>query len=117
MTYPLPTRITLGSATSSPSSTVEAVGGSTTPVASTASGSCVVGVASVAAVATPVVASVRTDLQALVVSTGGQVDLGALPTVSTDRTLLCQLLQNFISNGLKYARPDVPPIVTEPHGA
>ena len=58
------------------------------------------------------VAAVRTDLHVLLVSTGGQVELGELPTVSTDRTLLCQLLQNLISNGLKYARPDVPPVVT-----
>ncbi|MFN2521914.1 MAG: ATP-binding protein [Mycobacteriales bacterium] len=55
--------------------------------------------------------AVARDVQALVDSTGGTVEIGALPSVETDPTLLRQLLQNFVTNGLKYARPDVPPHV------
>ena len=54
---------------------------------------------------------VAQDVQALVGSTGGAIDVGALPVVQSDPTLLRQLLQNFITNGLKYSRPDVPPVV------
>ena len=59
-----------------------------------------------------VVADLRTDLQGLLAATGGQVKDAGLPTVTTDATLISQLLQNLVSNGLKYARPDTPPIVT-----
>lgn len=58
------------------------------------------------------VTNLQTDLQALVESTGGRIEALHLPTVTTDRTLVCQLLQNFITNGLKFGRPDVPPVVT-----
>lgn len=58
-----------------------------------------------------VAAAVASDVQALATATGGTVELGALPVVETDPTLLRQLLQNFVTNGLKYSRNDVPPHV------
>ncbi len=42
---------------------------------------------------------------------GGAIDIGPLPTVRADRTLMWQLFQNLISNALKY-RSDMPPTVT-----
>jgi signal transduction histidine kinase len=59
-----------------------------------------------------VAAAVVLDLASLVESSQGRVELGPLPQVSSDPTLLRQLLQNVISNGLKYQRPDLPPVVT-----
>lgn len=58
-----------------------------------------------------VLGAVVRDVQALVDSTGGQVVVGPLPTVQSDPTLIRQLVQNFVTNALKYARPGVPPIV------
>lgn len=61
------------------------------------------------------------DVQSLITSTGGRVDFGDLPSACTDPTLLRQLIQNLVTNGLKYARPDIPPRVlvsggSEPDG-
>ena len=58
-----------------------------------------------------VATAVASDVQALATATGGTVEVGPLPVVETDPTLLRQLLQNFVTNGLKYSRPDVPPHV------
>ncbi|MFT4586768.1 MAG: PAS domain S-box-containing protein [Candidatus Binatia bacterium] len=55
---------------------------------------------------------VVSDLEARIEQTGGRVDLGGLPTIEGDRTQLRQLLQNLISNALKFHRPDTPPVVT-----
>lgn len=54
---------------------------------------------------------VVSDLDALVQRTGGRVELGALPTIEADVTQVRQLLQNLIANGLKFHRPDTPPVV------
>ncbi len=43
--------------------------------------------------------------------TGGTIDIGALPSLRADRTLMWQLFQNLVSNALKY-RSDAPPAVT-----
>ncbi len=51
------------------------------------------------------------DVRVLVSDTSGTVEVGPLPTVQTDPTLVRLLLLNVISNGLKYARPGVPPVV------
>lgn len=59
-----------------------------------------------------VAAAVVSDLGALIESTQGTVTLEPLPEVETDPTLLRQLLQNVISNSLKYHRPEIPPVVT-----
>ncbi len=42
---------------------------------------------------------------------GGRVDVGELPVVHADVTMLTQLFQNLIGNGLKFARPGEAPRV------
>ncbi|HWS31411.1 MAG TPA: HAMP domain-containing sensor histidine kinase [Actinoplanes sp.] len=60
-----------------------------------------------------VVAQMRADLRALVVSAGAAVTVeGRLPTVDGDPTLLRQLLQNLVDNAIKYRHPDRPPVVS-----
>ncbi|MBW3606029.1 MAG: HAMP domain-containing protein [Actinobacteria bacterium] len=46
------------------------------------------------------------DLEARVAETGADVTVGALPIVEADPTQMRQLLQNLISNALKYRAPD-----------
>jgi PAS domain S-box-containing protein len=55
---------------------------------------------------------VLNDLEERIVQTGGRVDVGPLPVLPADPTHMRQLLQNLIGNGLKFARPGVPPVVT-----
>lgn len=55
--------------------------------------------------------SAATQLDVLRERTGGAVHVGELPTVRGNATLLRQLLINLIGNGLKFRRPDVPPVV------
>jgi signal transduction histidine kinase len=55
---------------------------------------------------------VLSDLEARVEQTGGRVELGDLPTIDADPLQMRQLLQNLIANGLKFRKPDVPPVVT-----
>jgi light-regulated signal transduction histidine kinase (bacteriophytochrome) len=43
---------------------------------------------------------------------GGEVDVGPLPTVTADASPLEQLFQNLLANALKFRRPDVPPRVS-----
>lgn len=47
----------------------------------------------------------------------GVVEVGPLPTVYGDPTLLRQAFQNVVSNALKYRRPDVPPVIRVFHDA
>jgi signal transduction histidine kinase len=54
---------------------------------------------------------VLSDLQARVQQTQGHVEVGPLPTVDADPLQMRQLLQNLISNALKFHRPGVPPLV------
>jgi PAS domain S-box-containing protein len=51
------------------------------------------------------------DLEARIQSTGGHVQIGPLPRLYSEPTQMRQLLQNLISNALKFHRPDVPPVV------
>jgi two-component system sensor kinase FixL len=54
---------------------------------------------------------VSNDLESNIEKTGGRVDIEDLPTIDADATQMRQLLQNLISNSLKYHREGVPPIV------
>lgn len=51
------------------------------------------------------------DLEMRLEQTQGQVILHTLPTIEADPLQIRQLLQNLISNALKFHRPGVPPIV------
>ncbi|MCA9080105.1 MAG: PAS domain S-box protein [Planctomycetaceae bacterium] len=52
------------------------------------------------------------NLEARIKQQQGTVESETLPTIEADPTQMGQLLQNLIGNGLKYARPSVPPVVT-----
>jgi signal transduction histidine kinase len=54
---------------------------------------------------------VLSDLEARLEQTGGQVEIGPLPPVYADPLQMRQLLQNLISNALKFHRPGTPPLV------
>ncbi len=54
---------------------------------------------------------VLSDLQTLIERTGGRVEVGELPSVEADPTQMRQLLQNLISNALKFHREGEPPLV------
>ncbi len=54
---------------------------------------------------------VCSDLELLIEEKQARIDIGELPAIFADRTQMHQLLQNLIGNSLKYARPDVPPLV------
>ncbi len=59
----------------------------------------------------PLLASVRSDLAVLIREKKGSLHADPLPTVNGDATQLRQVLQNLLSNALKFSRPDVPPVV------
>lgn len=56
-----------------------------------------------------VLKGVLRDLDTAIAAEGAVVDVGPLPDLEADPTLLALLLQNLVSNALKYRRPDVPP--------
>lgn len=58
-------------------------------------------------VATEVVA----DLEVRIEETQGRVDIGSLPTVDADRVQMRRLMQNLISNALKFHKPEIAPVV------
>jgi len=59
-----------------------------------------------------VAAEVAADLGAQVERERGEVVIGPLPVIEADPVQLRQLLQNLVSNGLKFHHPDRPPRVT-----
>ena len=54
---------------------------------------------------------VLSDLEVRIEQTGGRVELGELPTIDADPGQMRQLLQNLISNALKFHRKGEPPVV------
>jgi PAS domain S-box-containing protein len=58
-----------------------------------------------------VVQTVLTDLELVIAETGASVIVDGLPTVPGDRLQLGQLVQNLVSNALKFRRPGVSPVV------
>jgi len=58
-----------------------------------------------------VVHSILSDLEFQIQRTDGKVEVGELPVIEADPLQMRLLLQNLISNGLKYHRPGVPPLV------
>ena len=62
---------------------------------------------SLAAVAREVVA----DLETTISDTGGRIEVGTLPAIDADASQMRQLVQNLLSNALKFRRPDVPPLI------
>ncbi|MBA3548734.1 MAG: PAS domain S-box protein [Nannocystis sp.] len=55
--------------------------------------------------------SVLSDLEVRIEETAGKVIVGELPVIDADPMHMRQLLQNLIANALKFARPEVPPVV------
>ncbi|MEO5753314.1 MAG: CHASE3 domain-containing protein [Chthoniobacterales bacterium] len=57
------------------------------------------------------VEDVVSDLEDRIQRMGGRVEVGPMPSLEADPLQMRQLLQNLIGNGLKFARPDAPPVV------
>jgi signal transduction histidine kinase len=55
---------------------------------------------------------VASDLEIAVERTGGALTVGELPSIEADPTQMRQLLQNLISNALKFRQPDIAPAIT-----
>jgi len=54
---------------------------------------------------------VRSDLDLRIQDVGGRVEADDLPTIEADPTQMRQLLQNLISNGLKFHREAISPVI------
>jgi len=59
-----------------------------------------------------VIKEVISDLEVRIEQSNADVEIGALPTIDADEAQMRQLLQNLISNALKFHRPEVKPEVT-----
>lgn len=51
------------------------------------------------------------DLETSIAESGGRVEVGELPVIDADALQMRQLLQNLLSNALKYRQKDTPPLV------
>lgn len=58
-----------------------------------------------------IVAAVLQDLDIRLEQSGGQVEVGPLPSLLAESIQMRQLFQNLIGNALKFHRKDVPPLV------
>jgi signal transduction histidine kinase len=58
-----------------------------------------------------VATQVSADLETSIEQTGGRVEIELLPTIDADPIQMRQLLQNLVSNSLKYHREGVPPVI------
>jgi signal transduction histidine kinase len=58
-----------------------------------------------------VIEDVLTDLEGRMTETSGKVEVGSLPALVADGPQMRQLFQNLIANGLKFHRPETPPVV------
>jgi two-component system, LuxR family, sensor kinase FixL len=58
-----------------------------------------------------VAAQVISDIELLIHQTGAQIDLGQLPTIQADPIQMHQLMQNLITNALKFHAPEVKPTI------
>jgi signal transduction histidine kinase/PAS domain-containing protein len=58
-----------------------------------------------------VVHDVLCDLEVRIQQTGGRIEVGELPTLDADPVQMRQLLQNLISNALKFHRAEEPPMI------
>lgn len=58
-----------------------------------------------------VVQGVLEDLETRIDDTGATIELGKLPAIDADAMQMRQLLQNLISNALKFQKPGVKPVV------
>jgi signal transduction histidine kinase len=58
-----------------------------------------------------ILAEVKDDLAAAIEEKKADIKAGALPKIRADRTKIIQVLENLISNALKFSKPDVPPTV------
>ncbi len=58
-----------------------------------------------------IAAEVVSDLQLQVEESGGRVEIGKLPIIDADAMQMRQLLQNLISNAIKFRREEVAPVV------
>ncbi|MFN4254865.1 MAG: sensor histidine kinase [Saprospiraceae bacterium] len=59
-----------------------------------------------------VLAIIEQNLRNQLLQAGGRIECqGVMPVIRAHRTLLVQLFQNLVSNGLKYRRDGVPPVV------
>lgn len=54
---------------------------------------------------------VVSDLQIRIGESKAQIEISDLPTIEADPTLIRQLLQNLVSNALKFSRKDVAPVI------
>lgn len=54
---------------------------------------------------------VLSDLEVRIQQTGGKVEVGTLPKVDADPVQMQQLLQNLLSNALKFHQKETPPVV------
>jgi light-regulated signal transduction histidine kinase (bacteriophytochrome) len=60
---------------------------------------------------TQLAVDIRDDLGATLADKGGRIEFDQLHTANGDATLLRILLQNLVSNGLKFSKKGIPPLV------